>query len=168
MLLLEENTKKKVTLLAAIFFANIFFLYLTVHAEGPGRFFENNIANCFYCEDNTAVQPGLSIRTPRMSYYAKRKALIPEDELDNVALEQPANEAAATDSEIGINPDAPEPFKKMIQAYEEGDKQAAYTFAKDWLAYQEKVLQRTAALEEMITKARLEAVNNEDKVSAKQ
>ena len=126
--------------------------------EGPGTFFQKNLATCFYCEESNAIAPGLSITTPRMSYYAKRKANVPESDLNKVSLTDTTkdNNTAADKVDLRIAQNAPEPFKKMIKAYEAGDMSTAYLSARKWIEYQDHILQRTAAIESLIDKAKQE------------
>lgn len=152
--------------------AQSFELQSAMAQNTPNSFFEHNMASCFYCDNDQATQPGLQIVTDltadkRQKEEVKNLLKNPSQNSDQKSELIRANlQKHGMDLDhMGVQKDAPEPFKNMIKAYESGDMQAAYEYATQFVRYKERVMQRSEVLGSMISKARTD-VNAEKQVQA--
>jgi len=151
------NFREKV--LGTIFIILGLTLGLTLSARGdsPGQFFTKNLATCFYCNGENSINSGLKIETPNMENVRARLGTAPIKGEENEG-----NEGNKEQKIEGLDEKAPEPFKDLMKAYESGNMDSAYSKAKRWVKYQDKVLKRTSDLSALVKKARLEVDAEEE------
>ncbi len=123
---------------------------VSAQGEAPAPFFKKNVAKCFYCDDDVAVQRGFENNTSTQTEKSQAK--------------QPV----VTEAIPGIDPKSPLPFQKLVKAYESGDITNTYSAAKEWVQYQDRILKRTSDLAALVTKAKKEVEAESEMIDMEQ
>lgn len=110
---------------------------VSAYGEAPAPFFKKNVAKCFYCAEEAAIEDGLK---PTNGAEPQKTAALAE-------LKQPV---------MGVDPKSPMPFQELVRAYESGNVSETYKAARAWVQYQDRILKRTSDLAALVSKAKQE------------